>query len=205
MTAPGGWDWALSEFIVSSTTPAPRVGNWDPGWGPIGCRLKVTGHFFTGATSVKLSGLAMKFQVDSDEQITAVVPPRAMSGAISVTTQYGTGKVAQFNVIKPRPKLGTPISPRTAKPGVTFKVYGTLKPHFPAGSRTVRVRVWKYSGGHWSPVKWLSAVNSNSSSYSKYTAKVSLTRGKFRFQASCRETPTWGGNGSADSRAMTVK
>jgi hypothetical protein len=205
VTTPGGRQSARRDFVVSATTPPPQMVNFDPAWGPIGSTVKLSGFCLSGATSVKFRGRPAKFLVQSDELITAVVPPLAMSGAITITTPFGTGSASTFNVMKPRPKIGRPISPRTTRAGVTFKVYGTLRPHVRAGSRTVKVRVYRYTGEYWAKIRTLSAVNSDASGASRYTAKLSLKRGRYRFQAYALETPTTGANGSVDSRVMTVK
>ena len=206
ITTPGGREVVFGLFIVAATTPAPQMSNFIPAWGPVGSKVTLTGFCLTGAMSVKFGGVAAVFSVVSDEEITATVPARAMSGPITVTTPAGTGKVSTFNVSKPRPKIGTPICPASVKHGTTFKVYGGLRPRFPARSKTVKVRVWRYSGGHWSPIKTVAAVNSNYSRYTRYTVKLRFSsRGKYRFQAYTRETPIWGANGSRDSRRLTVR
>jgi uncharacterized protein (TIGR03437 family) len=65
--------------------------SFTPPNGPIGTQVKITGSSFTGATKVTFGGVkATTFSVDSDTQITATVPPGAMTGSIQVTTPDGT-------------------------------------------------------------------------------------------------------------------
>jgi len=68
--------------------------------GPAGSSVVIVGKSFTGATSVKLAcKWPMSFTVDSDTQITAIVPAGAPSGKIGVFTPGGNSEsVASFTV-----------------------------------------------------------------------------------------------------------
>ena len=112
VTTPGGRAMAVRDFLVSATTPPPQLSNFAPVEAPVGSKVKLTGFCLTGATSVKFSGRAASFRVAGDELILAVVPARTMSGRITVTTPHGTGSIGTFNVMKPRPRIGTPVCPR---------------------------------------------------------------------------------------------
>jgi hypothetical protein len=64
--------------------------------------VSITGNGLSGATSVKFSGTAASYTVNSPTSITTTVPSGATSGPISVTTPYGTGtSAASFVVIAP--------------------------------------------------------------------------------------------------------
>ena len=68
-------------LVVSSMAPTSGV---------LGRTVVLTGHGFTGTTSVKFNGTTAAYVVDSDTQITAQAPAGATSGTISVTTPAGT-------------------------------------------------------------------------------------------------------------------
>jgi uncharacterized protein (TIGR03437 family) len=50
----------------------------------------ITGNSFTGATKVTFGGVkATTYTVDSDKQVTAIVPTGAKTGKIAITTPSG--------------------------------------------------------------------------------------------------------------------
>ena len=79
----GGWSLDITLAAVASFSPAN---------GEVGDTVILTGAGFTGATSVKFGGtLASTFTVDSDTQITALVPAGAGTGPIAVTAPSPLG------------------------------------------------------------------------------------------------------------------
>ena len=102
--------------------------------------------------------------------------------------------------------LGTPKVPTSVRAGTTFSVSGTLKPRFPAGQKTVKIRLYRYGSGKWSYVRTYSAKNSNYSSYSKYKARIRLTtKAKYRFKAYTSTTTTWAGTSTGYGWTTTVR
>jgi hypothetical protein len=74
-----------------SFTLAPGIASFSPGNGLTGSTAVISGNGFTGATRVSFGGAAAtSFTVDSDIQISAVVPANAKTGPISVKTPAGT-------------------------------------------------------------------------------------------------------------------
>jgi uncharacterized repeat protein (TIGR03803 family) len=70
----------------------PQVLGFSPTNGPVGTSVVITGESFTGAIHVHFGSVeAVSFTVDSDTQITAIVPPGTTSGDISVCTAGGSG------------------------------------------------------------------------------------------------------------------
>ncbi len=90
--------------------PAPVITSFTPGSGQQGSSVVLTGSNFTGTTSVTFGSIdATSFTVDSDTQITAVVPGGFTHSPITVTTAGGTGKsVANFKLILPSISSFTP-------------------------------------------------------------------------------------------------
>jgi uncharacterized repeat protein (TIGR03803 family) len=68
----------------------PKVKSFSPTSGPVGTSVVITGVSLTQASAVKFDGIAATtFTVNSDTQITAVVPTGAKTGKIAVTTKGG--------------------------------------------------------------------------------------------------------------------
>lgn len=80
---------------------APSVSSFSPLSGPVGTSVTIFGGNLAGASSVRFSGVAQPFfTVDpTGTLITAAVPPGATTGAIQVTTPYGTAtSLSSFTV-----------------------------------------------------------------------------------------------------------
>jgi len=71
----------------------------------VGATVTIAGLYFTSTTQVTFGGVpAQEFTVVSDSEITAVVPPGAITGQIGITSPYGTVlTTAQFVVGQPAP------------------------------------------------------------------------------------------------------
>jgi hypothetical protein len=105
-----------------------------------------------------------------------------------------------------RPLLGVPKVPSSAVSRRSFTVYGTLRPQFPAGERTVKVKVYRYKNRRWVFVKRVSATNADSGSRTRYAVKVKLvTKGKYRFRAYTVATATWAGDTTRLSTVLTIR
>ena len=82
VTTPGGNGSSSTNFKVPAS-----ISSFTPGSGPVGTTVVITGVAFTGTTVVAFNGIvATTFNVDSDTQITVVVPAGATTGKIKVTT-----------------------------------------------------------------------------------------------------------------------
>ncbi|MDO7875683.1 FG-GAP-like repeat-containing protein [Hymenobacter sp. ASUV-10] len=106
-------------------TPAPTLSSFAPASGPVGSSVVLTGTDFTGATAVRFGIVpATSFVVNSDTQITAVVPAGFALAPISVTNAAG---------VSTGPGTGTQLFGAAACTGsVTLLPAGPLAP--PAGS-----------------------------------------------------------------------
>jgi uncharacterized repeat protein (TIGR03803 family) len=68
----------------------PKIVSFAPTSGPVGTSVVITGNSFTGATKVTFGGVkATTYTVDSDKQVTAIVPTGAKTGKIAITTPSG--------------------------------------------------------------------------------------------------------------------
>lgn len=90
-------------------------------------------------------------------------------------------------LVKPGVSLTLPSSPSVVRRGAVFTTGGFLKPRHSAGSHNVRVYAQRYERQRNGTYKWVTrrtftTTNSNYSSYSRYTARVSLPyAGRWRF------------------------
>lgn len=89
VTTPNGTATSATNFTV--TPPAPTITAINPGSGPVGTAVVITGTNFTAATAVGFNGkAASSFAVNSSTQITATVATGTTTGKVTVTTPSGT-------------------------------------------------------------------------------------------------------------------
>jgi len=95
VTTPSGTLKSSEKFRVT-----PQIVSFSPSSGPVGSKVVITGTSFTGATGVELAcKFPMSFTVDSDTQITAIVPADGVTGELMVFTPGGhVESTANFTV-----------------------------------------------------------------------------------------------------------
>src|SRR5205085_4272108 len=99
---------------VGSFKVIPKITSFSPASGAVGDVVIISGTTFSLATDVSFNGVSAGFTVDSDTQISAVVPAGATTGHITVVTVLGTAtSVDSFKVI---PKI-TSFSPTSGAVG----------------------------------------------------------------------------------------
>ena len=76
----------------------------------------------------------------------------------------------------PRVKLGRPVAPKAVKKGSKFTAYGSLVPRHASGTKVVRIKCYQKVSGHWRLRQTVKTVARSYKSYSRYSAKFSLTR-----------------------------
>ena len=122
MTAGG-----TSNGVAYTYVPAPVISTIVPNVGPEsgGNTVTITGTGFTGATSVNFGVTPAAFTVNSDTQITAVVPAGAVAAQVTVTTDGGTSNGVTY-IYAPVPVI-TAIVPNAgpATGGNTVTITGT--------------------------------------------------------------------------------
>src|SRR4051794_3073440 len=71
-----------------------------PQRGPVGATVTITGSQLTDTSAVSFGGIAATFTVDSNEQVSAIVPPGATNGPIQLDTPDGSVQSDPF-VVQP--------------------------------------------------------------------------------------------------------
>jgi hypothetical protein len=99
VTTPSGAATSVTNFFLP-----PNIIGFTPTNGAAGTNVTISGINFTNATDVSFDGVSAIFTVINNATISAIVPPTAMSGFISVTTPGGTTNTASasaFFFIRP--------------------------------------------------------------------------------------------------------
>ena len=79
----------LNSNVMFRVTPV--ISSFSPSSGPVGTSVVINGTSLTQTTAVKFGGVAAPtFTVDSDIQITAIVPAGSKTGRVVITTPGGT-------------------------------------------------------------------------------------------------------------------
>jgi hypothetical protein len=87
--------------LLGNVAPASLT-SFAPASGVVGTSVVLTGAGFIGTTAVTFNGTrAFSFVVNSDVQLTVVVPPGATTGPISLTTPSGTATSATPFIVMP--------------------------------------------------------------------------------------------------------
>jgi len=67
----------------------PTISSFSPSAGPVGSSVVITGISLSQATVVTIGGVKATFTVNSDTQVSAVVPTGAVTGKVKITTKGG--------------------------------------------------------------------------------------------------------------------
>jgi uncharacterized repeat protein (TIGR03803 family) len=77
----------------------PAITSFSPSAGPVGSSVVITGMSLSQATVVTIGGVKATFTLNSDTQVTAVVPAGAVTGKVRITTKGGAAaSTANFTV-----------------------------------------------------------------------------------------------------------
>lgn len=108
---------------------APTITSFDPASGVIGTAVVIAGSGFNDSsvvTGVTFNGTAATFTVNSNVQITAIVPAGATDGPIAVTDSEGTATSATNFDVTPSPvPTITSFNPTTGPVGTSVVITGT--------------------------------------------------------------------------------
>jgi large repetitive protein len=120
VTTRSGTGQSDTAFVVTGQTPI--VSEFHPAFGRPGDEVVVHGLNFLEVTAVRFNGTNAFFSVTAPTQLTAVVPPGATTGFISVTSPVGTG--ASTNLFFVAPHV-TSFSPTSGIAGDPIVIRGT--------------------------------------------------------------------------------
>jgi molybdate transport system substrate-binding protein len=96
-----GQSTMLKYGFLPITAPAPTISKLSLAKGRPGTSLAVTGTNLSNATSVTFKGVPAKFTIVSGTKLRIVVPQKAKTGSITVTSPAGTATSSKsFTVIK---------------------------------------------------------------------------------------------------------
>jgi uncharacterized repeat protein (TIGR01451 family) len=99
----GRWLAALLGALLAGTcAAAPSISQFSPAFGAPGTVVTILGSGFADATEVIFGGAAASFATLSPGRLTALVPPDAVSGPITVNTASGTDSTAVEFTVAPR-------------------------------------------------------------------------------------------------------
>jgi uncharacterized protein YhjY with autotransporter beta-barrel domain len=140
VTTPSGTGILAAGF--SFQAPLPTVSGISPSSGPTtgGTAVTVTGHNFTGATSVTFGNAAAgNVTVVSDSQITATTPSHSAGAAnVVVTTPAGSGTSSSV--------VFTYIEPIRPDPSLDPEVIGLINAQTSAANRFARTQMRNFHG-----------------------------------------------------------
>lgn len=122
VTNAGGTGTSSTNFTVTGSG-SPAISGFTPSSGSSATVVTISGSTMGGATAVRFNGVnASSFTVVGPTQITAVVPPNATSGAISIVVPSGTlTSAASFSVF---PSIIS-VSPTSGFAGAAVTINGT--------------------------------------------------------------------------------
>lgn len=168
------------------TVAPPLVTGVTPASGLPGAQVTLTGNRFTGATAVSFNGVLAMFAVDSDTRITAVVPPGATSGPVSVISRGGKVAAPGAFTVTVVSSLTLQAGPAIQTLGRRVRLSGTLQPLGLAGKK-VTLSVQQRRGSVWRTVKTISRDTSTAGVYAWSYAPP--RRGAYRAAASLGASP----------------
>jgi hypothetical protein len=126
VVGPAGTATSSGDYTVTSSPP-PSIAGFAPGSGPIGTVVTISGSGFTGATDVRFNGTSVgagNYAVDSDAQITAVVPAGASTGPVSVDAPGGTASSSTSFTVMQSPSISG-FSPGSGPVGTVVTITGS--------------------------------------------------------------------------------
>ena len=109
--------FAVREFALTIGEPAACIVGFSPTAGQVGDKVTLLGVRFTNVKDVRFGNRSAQFVVKSATELVATVPAGAVTAALSVTTNNGTG-----NSLQPFTLLNT-------APVATSQQYTTLRNH----------------------------------------------------------------------------
>lgn len=165
---------------------APTLTGLTPGAGVAGTTVTLTGQHLDRTRAVIFNGVWAAFAVDSDTQITALVPAGATSGLVSVLTPGGKVSSETDFVVTVTPSLKLKARPTRIAVRRRVRMSGLLAPVSLGGAK-IAVVVQRRKAGVWRTVKRASPGTTAAGNYT--WSYRPLRRGAYRVRASVGETP----------------
>ncbi len=117
------WDGEVASAVVFQVVPpGPQITGFQPRFGPPGTTVVISGYALGFCTVVRFGEAPAQFQANGDTQISAVVPPGATTGLITVQSPGGTNSSTNLVFYLP-PSINT-VTPSTGGPGTKVVVAG---------------------------------------------------------------------------------
>ncbi len=159
-----------SSLPVSLTVLAgdgsPSISGFTPSSGTAGDTVTLTGVNFAAVSALKFNGVDALYSVNSSTSITATVPAAATTGALTVTTPYGTATSATSFTVLQNPVLISQIYGAGGNSGATLNSdYVEL---YNRGDTTVNLAGWTVQYASASGTTWQAATLSGSLAPGKY-------------------------------------
>ncbi|UOR05096.1 FG-GAP-like repeat-containing protein [Hymenobacter aerilatus] len=88
----------------------PMLNAFSPAAGPVGTSVQISGNDLSSTTHLLFNGVDATFLVNSNQQITAVVPAGASTGALRLTTVGGSVESTQPFVVTTGPVPSVPVT-----------------------------------------------------------------------------------------------
>jgi hypothetical protein len=144
---------SATNFTVTPS-PVPTITSFAPASGNVGTSVVITGTGFFGTSAVKFNNLAATtFTVDSDTQITAIVPTGATTGPITVTTPGGSATSStNFTVTVPVTRHTRSITLELRK-HLVARGRVTVAGGFAACQAGATVKIQRWRNGAWRTIE----------------------------------------------------
>jgi hypothetical protein len=183
-----GWDWRAAALFTAlvlalpsmqaALAASPVVVLFNPSSGPPGTSVTITGAGFNDASvanGVSFNGTAAaSFTVESDVQITAIVPAGSTTGPITVTNSEGSSSsLVDFTVTSPPERHNRSVTLRLTSHVASGRV--RANDGFDRCESHARVRIERRQHGDWSPVG-----RDKASHGGRYRSRLRRHHGRFR-------------------------
>ena len=123
---PNGTAVTSTFTVTGGGSGAPNITNFTPRSGPVGTSVTITGNTFLAVNSVRFSGVAAAFTINSSTIISATVPAGATTGKVSVSGPGGSDQsVGNFTVTGTVPPVITGFNPNSGKVGTVVSIFGS--------------------------------------------------------------------------------
>ncbi len=127
---PAGTSAATVTFTVTPPPPAPRLTGFAPSNGSVGTTVTIAGTDLLTTVAVYFGGVPAVSFTAGPTLVTAIVPPGALTGSVSVATAGGSGSSSAFfqvtpTTAPPAAPLITSVTPAIGPAGTQVTITGS--------------------------------------------------------------------------------